>query len=172
MKKLFFTALLFTLFSCQKEEENFQLTETQSVVSTVPNLHCSHNNFGVSTMDTMEVYPFVLNVVNSGAPTTDRCSLMIQKIIPLGYIHFSEFDNNVGGVPVDNVNWRVTEQGTRYLFVSEPGYVITENSKIGLSVMTSTYFGGFSITSTVKSSTGGGETPNSDNITVTSYIVQ
>ena len=87
-------------------------------------------------------------------------------------IHFSDFFPQMEGIDVDNSNWRVTDQATRYMFISEPGYVITSNSRIGVALLSYSYFGGFSITSTIKSGTGGGETPNSDNITVSHLKIE
>jgi hypothetical protein len=165
-------SVIVLLSSCQKEEEEIVPTTTTPALVVPPSLSATHTLSGTTVMDTMSTKSLIITVNNTGAPTTDRCTMYVQKFLPLGGIHFSEFLPQMEGIDVDNSNWRVTDQATRYMFISEPGYVITSNSRIGVALLSYSYFGGFSITSTIKSGTGGGETPNSDNITISHLKVE
>ena len=167
-------SILTLLVSCEKENAIYpQLTETE-IVAVNPSLSATHALSGSTSMDTMDSKNFIITVNNTGGPTTDRCTIFIQKFLPLGAVHFSEFLSSMEGLTVDNPNWRLTDQPTRYMLVSEPGYVIPEssNSLIGVTLMSFNMFGGFSITTTIKASTGGGETPNTDNISVTHFKIE
>lgn len=172
MKRIIFMATLLAatiltllLSSC---EEEFPVVP----VITTPSLSATHQVYGSTSMDTMDYRNFVITISNTGTPTTDRCTIDVQKFLPLGGVHFSEFLSTMEGVSVDNVSWRVTDQATRYRFISEPGYVITANSKIGLTINSYNLFGSFSITSSIKNGTGGGEEPSTDNITVTHFKIE
>ena len=161
---------LILLVSCQKEDESGTTTTPALVVP--PSLSATHTLSGTTSMDTMSTKSLIITVNNTGGPTTDRCTIHVQKFLPLGAAHFSEFLTSMEGITINNPNWRITEQSTRYVLVSEPGYVISSNSLIGVTLMSYNLFGGFSITTTIKSGTGGGETPNSDNISVTHFTIE
>jgi hypothetical protein len=165
-------SVIVLLSSCQKEEEEIVPTTTTPALVVPPSLSATHTLSGTTVMDTMSTKSLIITVNNTGGPTTDRCTIYVQKFLPLGAVHFSEFLTSMEGITIDNPNWRVTEQSTRYMLVSEPGYVISSNSLIGVTLMSYNLFGGFSITSTIKSGTGGGETPNSDNITISHLKVE
>lgn len=172
MKKIIFMATLLAatilsllLSSCEKESPIVP-------VITTPSLSATHQLYGSISMDTMDYRNFIITISNTGTPTTDRCTIDVQKFLPLGGVHFSEFLTTMEGIAVDNVNWRVTDQSTRYRFISEPGYAITNTSKIGITLMSYGLFGGFSITTSIKNGTGGGEEPSTDNITVTHLKIE
>lgn len=158
------TILTLLLSSCEEE--------SIVPVITTPSLSATHQVYGSTSMDTMESVNFIITITNAGTPTTDRCTIDVQKFLPLGGVHFSEFLTTMEGISVDNVNWRVTDQATRYRFISEPGYVINSTSKIGVTLMSYSLFGGFSTTTSIKNGTGGGEEPSTDNITVTHFKIE
>ncbi|HRG21583.1 MAG TPA: hypothetical protein PLQ57_11150, partial [Saprospiraceae bacterium] len=73
-----------------------------------------------------------------------------------------------------NSDWVVTEQATRWRFVSKPGVVISGNTTNFVALqLTATGNQGAtaSMTTTVVAGTGGGETPTNNNIKVSSLSI-
>ena len=73
-----------------------------------------------------------------------------------------------------NSDWVITEQATRWRFVSKPGVVINGNTTNFVAVqLTATGNQGATanLTTTVVSGTGGGETPTNNNMKVSSLSI-
>ena len=111
-------------------------------------------------------------------PTTAPVTFYVQKMDP----NFSVFvDPNattvtvgVNNFAVMNSDWVITEQATRWRFVSKPGVVINGNTTNFVAVqLTATGNQGATanLTTTVVSGTGGGETPTNNNMKVSSLSI-
>ena len=73
-----------------------------------------------------------------------------------------------------NSDWVITEQATRWRFVSKPGVVINGNTTNFVAVqLTATGNQGSTagMTTTIVSGTGGGETPTTNNIKITGLSI-
>ncbi|MFN8318494.1 MAG: PKD-like domain-containing protein [Saprospiraceae bacterium] len=114
----------------------------------------------------------------SANPTTAPITFYVQKMLP----NFTIFvDPNattatvgVNNFSVMNSDWVITEQATRWRFVSKPGVVINGNTTNFVAVqLTAAGNQGSTanMTTTVVSGTGGGETPTNNNIKVSSLSI-
>ncbi|MBL0082820.1 MAG: HYR domain-containing protein [Saprospiraceae bacterium] len=114
----------------------------------------------------------------SANPTTAPVTFYVQKMDP----NFTVFvDPNATSVTVGvntfsvmNSDWVITEQATRWRFVSKPGVVINGNTTNFVAVqLTATGNQGSTagMTTTIVSGTGGGETPTTNNIKITGLSI-
>ncbi|MDR6197293.1 hypothetical protein [Siphonobacter sp. SORGH_AS_0500] len=118
---------------------------------------------------------FVINIYEvAGVATTDIIEFTIAKIpgFTITYPTTSGNSNVSGNTPNQNGNWNITENAGFIMFTSKPGVVIPANGSatLGLTISrkTNTTTGTRqNITATVYSETGGGETPDNNNIVVT-----
>jgi hypothetical protein len=114
----------------------------------------------------------------SANPTTAPITFFVQKMDP----NFSVFvDPNatnatvgINNFSVMNSDWVITEQATRWRFVSKPGVVINGNTTNFVAIqLTATGNQGATanLTTTVVAGTGGGETPTNNNMKVSSLSI-
>lgn len=160
MKKFGFLALVSVLIfftSCEKQEEETKLVETQSSLLTTPDLQpeiLSVPNVVTSTLD------FEIRIHNNGVETTAPITFYVQKMIP------------IASVAISDPNWTVIEQATRWKVTSNAGITIPELSFYELNAQFIPLApGSAGLTVTVVSGTGGGEAPTNNNIAVKSGIV-
>lgn len=143
----------------------------------LPDLTPSIFNDG-TTLVRNSVRDNVIRIFNIGADaTTSTITFTIPKMLPAFEITIDPNTTSMnvfGGMAVNNSDWTITEQATRYVFTSKPGVVIPAGgaSSIGLQVkavgvVNST--GNLSIR--IVFGTGGGETPINNNNDNNTYSV-
>lgn len=144
-----FLLTICTLFSCMKEEPQQP--------STFPDLQPEIVVFW-DTLNTFEV--FTIRVHNNGSITTLPSIFYVQKMDPVAKI-FATFNPNVN----------IIEQATRWE-VTVNSFILPGGFEDVNFIIEPTLPGSASITATVISGTGGGETPTNNNITVHHFKIQ
>ena len=175
MKNIFlvvlFSTILFT--SCTNtigvvEDEKIEVAETRSL----PDLSPEHSTGSTSYLPnaTKEI---VVRIRNFGASSTTAPVVFdITKMVPIFTLTFdstaTSYTPAATTFSLNNEDWSVQEQATRYRFTSKTGVVIGpgEVAYIGIKLTAGTN-GNASLNTRVISGTGGGETPTSNNLKIT-----
>lgn len=141
--------VVFTMISCEKEEPQ----QPTTFPDLQPEILCNWN-----TLNTFEV--FTIRLHNTGSITTLSSIFYVQKMDPVANI-FPTFNPNVG----------IIEQATRWK-VTINSFILPGSFKDINFIIEPTLAGSGSITATVVSGTGGGETPTTNNIDVHHFKVE
>jgi hypothetical protein len=158
---------------------SFTVTVEGTCTPPAPDLSPEHVTGSTSylTGQTKNVVVRVRNL--SPNPTTAPVVFFVQKILPnftITPLPNSTTTVTVAGVPytLNNSEFTIVEQPTRWRFTSNTGVVIPGNSTkfIGMSVTAIGLPGNMgNMTTTVVNGTGGGETPTNNNIKVSTLSI-
>lgn len=117
-----------------------------------------------------ETKTFGVKIQNLGGPNTAQVSFYIQKMDPVLQVLFNGnlTSATIGSTTwsVNNTDWTVVEQSTRWKFTSKPGVIINTESFIAVDFKAIGY-GGANWTSTIVANTGGGDSSSANNIKIT-----
>lgn len=167
MKQFILPFLMLILFaSCSVDASPPGFT-AESVV-TVPDFSPEHV-LSSTSFTLNQTRNYAVRIRNFGGPNTDQVSFYIQKMDPVLQVIFdgglttTEIGPNTW--TVNNQDWTVVEQSTRWKFTSKPGVVINTESVIGVSFK-ATGYGGANWTSSMVPNTGGGDSSTNNNIKV------
>ena len=148
MKYLFFIGLLFLLTSCEEEP----ITTPDLIPEIVINWGDTLNQINLFDL-------FSVKIHNNGGTTTESSFFYVQKMDPVATIIIPTQSGVI-----------VTEQATRWK-IEITDLILSNNFKEVLFIIEPQLIGSASITSTVVSGTGGGETPTNNNIDVYKFVV-
>lgn len=141
------TILILTLISC----------ETELINQSVPDLYPSiGSGFTSTTVGSTEVT--ILKINNNGAPTTQTTTIYLQKTTPVCNLI----------IPAQPGGLTVTDEPTRYKIVLD-GPIVDYREII--VILQPTLPGSASLTVSIVSGTGGGESPSNNNITSFHFTV-
>jgi len=179
MKNILILAILTIFISCTKESDIIQVNETvktQAEYRANPDLSPEHTTGSTSYLPraTKEV---VIRIRNFGsAPTSAPVVFYVTKMDPVFTVTFDStataYTPAFTTFTLNNGDWTVVEQATRWKFTSKPGIVINSasTSYVGIK-LTAGSNGNATLNTTIVSGTGGGETPTSNNLKITNLSI-
>lgn len=141
------------------------------------NLQATINyNFPFDNYGGMSYYMSVGIKNVSVVPTTDVFRFYVQKLSPIADFDVNpvttQVDTPLATYYVENSNFTILEQATRWRFTSNSGVILQPMSTmwVGFEILGAS-IGNGNLTVTVVSGTGGSESPTTDNIFVKEYAV-
>lgn len=161
------TLAIFLLISC---------SDNVDIIPEKSDLSPEHSTGSTSYLPgaTKEV---VIRIRNFGsAPTSGAVVFDVTKMDPVFTVTFdstaTQYTPAFTTFDLNNSDWTVVEQATRWRFTSKPGVVINSNetSFIGIK-LTAGVNGNAKLNTRVVSGTGGGETPNTNNLKITNLSI-
>jgi len=174
MKNILFASLISIVaifLSCGTSLSN---VETELISN--PDLSPEHSTGSTSYLPgaTKEV---VIRIRNFGpAPTSAPVVFDVTKMDPVFIVTFdstaTSYTPAFTTFTLDNEEWTVVEQATRWRFTSKPGILINPNETAFIGIkLTAGVNGNAKLNTRVVSGTGGGETPNTNNLKITNLSI-
>lgn len=177
MRSLTFIVIMFLFLSCSNESTVLPVVsdETLELISN-PDLSPEHSTGSTSYLPcaTKEV---VIRIRNFGSVATSAPIVFdVTKMDPVFTITFdstaTSYTPAFTTFSLNNEEWTVVEQATRWRFTSKPGILINPNETAFIGIkLTAGVNGNAKLNTRVVSGTGGGETPNTNNLKITNLSI-
>ena len=170
--------ILSSLFlSCYNDSTILTTQDNQELeLRSNPDLSPEHSTGSTSYLPeaTKEV---VIRVRNFGPVATSAPVVFdVTKMDPVFTVTFdstaTQYTPAFTTFTLDNNEWTVVEQATRWRFTSKPGVVINPNETAFIGIkLTAGVNGNAKLNTRVVTGTGGGETPNTNNLKITNLSI-
>ena len=176
IKYLVLLLIIINTNACNAPDVITGATQDVQSVLAFPDLSPEHSTGSTSYLPGA-TKPVVIRIRNfGGSVNTAPIVFDVTRMDPVFTLNFNPLDTvstpAFTTFNLDNADWDLVVQGTRYRFTSKPGVVINPGTTAFIGVtLTAGVNGNAKLNTRVVSGTGGGETPTTNNLKITQLSI-